>query len=82
VLATSSTAALVGYRVVRQIETLVTDGHASPAEAITALKALAAERGANGIIHLVSERQPGGKCLARGDAVVVRPEEPAEPPPA
>jgi hypothetical protein len=73
ILATSSTGSIAGFDIVRQIEAVYTDGHISPVKAIEVLKAVAAEKGANAIIHLVSERAPAGKCGAHGDAVVVRP---------
>jgi hypothetical protein len=71
IVATSSTAAAPGYRVARQIEAIVTDGHVSPLRAIETLKAVAAQRGANGVINLATERAPTGKYLARGDAVTL-----------
>ncbi|MBP9027535.1 MAG: hypothetical protein KBH81_15480 [Phycisphaerae bacterium] len=73
VIATGSTAVIAGFQVVRQIETLFTEGQRSPAEAVEALKALAARQGANAIINLNSQRLPNGKCTASGDAVIVRP---------
>ncbi|MBI5866055.1 MAG: hypothetical protein HZB38_16425 [Planctomycetes bacterium] len=73
ILATSSTASIAGFEVLRQIEAVFTDGHPSPNRAIDVLKAMAAELGANAIINLSSERLPSGKCLARGDAVLVQP---------
>ena len=73
IIATSSTERVAGYEIVRQIEAVFTDGHATPSEAVEALKALAAERGGNAVINLASERPPSGRCLARGDAVIARP---------
>jgi hypothetical protein len=70
--ATSSTGAIAGYDIVRQIEAVFTDGHLSPAKAVEVLKARAAEKGANAIINLGSERGTTGKYVARGDAVIVR----------
>lgn len=75
ILATSSTAAIAGFALVRQIEAVYTDGHPSPNRAVQVLKALAAEKGANAVINLVGERLPSGKCQAHGDAVIVRPTE-------
>lgn len=72
IVATSSTGAIAGFEIVRQIEAVFTDGHPSPARAVHVLKAIAADRGANAIIQLVTERVAGGKCVARGDAVIVR----------
>ncbi|MBK8914956.1 MAG: hypothetical protein IPM64_10220 [Phycisphaerales bacterium] len=82
VIATSSTGEIVGFEVLRQIETVFTDGHPAPARAAEALKAQAAERGANAIINLAGVRQPNGRYAASGDAVIVRltasgPEKPA-----
>lgn len=73
ILATSSTSDVPGYIIVRQIEAVFTDDHPSPALAVEALKALAASRGANAVIHLRTERALNSRCLARGDAVVLRP---------
>jgi hypothetical protein len=72
ITATSSTGTIAGYEIVRQIEAVFTDGHPSPSQAVEALKAIAAAQGANAVINLGSERPPSGKCLARGDAVVVQ----------
>ncbi len=76
ILATSSTASIAGFDVIRQIEAVFTDGHPSPARAVEMLKAMAAERGANAVINLATERLGSGKCVARGDAVLVRAIEP------
>lgn len=73
ITATSSTGVIAGFEVVRQIEAVFTDGHPTPSQAVEALKAIAAAQGANAIINLSTERPPSGKCLARGDAVVVCP---------
>jgi hypothetical protein len=73
IIATSSTDAIIGFALVRQIEAVFTDGHSTPAQAVLALKAVAAEKGANGIINLHSTRPPAGKCMAYGDAVIVKP---------
>jgi hypothetical protein len=73
IVATGSTAVIAGFQVVRQIEAVFTEGQRSPAEAVEALKALAARKGANAIINLNSERLASGKCAASGDAVLVRP---------
>lgn len=77
IVATSSTASIAGFTIVRQIEAVFTDGHSTPNQAVEALKAAAAEKGANAVINLHSARPPSGKCLAHGDAVVVRPDESA-----
>jgi hypothetical protein len=73
IVATSSTSTVAGFDIIRQIEAVFTDGHISPVKAVEVLKAVAAEKGANAIVNLASERQPSGKCAARGDAVIVRP---------
>ncbi len=72
IIATSSTSSLAGFEVVRQIEAVFTDGAPSPKRAVDVLKAMAAEKGANAIVNLASERQPSGKCSARGDAVIAQ----------
>jgi len=43
-----------------------------------ALKAAAAERGANAILNVKTDRTAAGKCSASGDAIVVAP--PLQPP--
>ncbi|MGE0480154.1 MAG: hypothetical protein AB7Q17_06735 [Phycisphaerae bacterium] len=72
IIATSSTGQITGFELVRQIEAVFTDGHASPSKAAEALKALAAEKGANAIINLAGQRLASGKCAAHGDAVMVK----------
>lgn len=74
ILATSSTPTVAGYKIVRQIEAVFVDGCRAPTEAITALKAAAARRGANAVINLSQQRTAAGKCSAQGDAVVVQAE--------
>ncbi|RMF71244.1 MAG: hypothetical protein D6744_18280 [Planctomycetota bacterium] len=73
IVATSSTDAIAGYRIVRQIEAVFTDNHPNAERAVETLKALAAAKGANALINLAGERTATGKCAARGDAVVVQP---------
>lgn len=73
IVATSTGNRLAGYRIVRQIEAVYEDGHRTPEEAITALKAAAAERGANGLLNVTTERTAAGKCAASADAVQVAP---------
>lgn len=73
IIATSSTQSIVGFEVLRQIEAVFADGYRSQPLAVEALKARAAQQGANAVINLASERVPNGKCAARGDAVIVRP---------
>lgn len=72
IIATSSTRTIAGFSVVRQIEAVFTDGHPTPTKAVETLKALAAQKGANAIINLSNERVPSGKCVAHGDAVIVK----------
>jgi uncharacterized protein YbjQ (UPF0145 family) len=72
IIATSSTDSIAGFEIVRQIEAVFTDGHATPDEAVERLKAAAAERGANAVINLDSARPAAGKWAAHGDAVIVR----------
>ena len=75
IIATSSTGAIAGFEIVRQIEAVFTDGHPTSGEAVEHLKAAAAEKGANAVINLNSAQPPSGKCIAHGDAVIVRPVE-------
>lgn len=84
VVATSSTGTIAGFVIVRQIETVFAEGQRSPADAVEMLKAFAARKGANALINLSGQRLPSGKCVASGDAVIVRPvdEPPPNPPPA
>lgn len=82
IIATSSTPLIAGFTIQRQIEAVFTDGHPSPQKAVDVLKAIAAEKGANAIINLATDRPGTGKCTARGDAVIVKPHEEArETPP-
>jgi hypothetical protein len=73
IIATSSTANIAGYEIERQIDAVFAEGHKSPTEAMVALKSVAALKGANALINVSSDRLGTGKCLARGDAVVVHP---------
>jgi uncharacterized protein YbjQ (UPF0145 family) len=73
IIATSSTPSVAGYSIVRQIEAVFTDGHTSPIKAVEVLKAIAAEKGANAIVNLSTERTSTGKSASRGDAVVIQP---------
>jgi uncharacterized protein YbjQ (UPF0145 family) len=73
ILATSSTKGIVGFAITRQIEAVFVEGQRSPQQAVEMLKARAAEKGANAVINLQSQRLPSGKCVASGDAVIVRP---------
>jgi len=74
IVATSSSSTVAGYKITRQIEAVFVDGCRAPAEAVTALKAAAARRGANAVINLSQQRTAAGKCSAQGDAVVVQAE--------
>lgn len=84
IVATSSTGAVAGYEVVRQIEAVYVEGYRTPADAVTALKAAAARQGGNAIIHLLQGRNNAGRISAQGDAVVIEPtlstRKPPEPP--
>lgn len=73
IIATSSTPTVVGYDLIKQIEAVYVEGHRTPNDAITALKAAGARKGANAIINLSQTRAAGGRCTAQGDAVVIRP---------
>ncbi|NOX59786.1 MAG: hypothetical protein GXP29_13155 [Planctomycetes bacterium] len=73
IVATSSASSLVGYRVVKQIEAVFVDGFRRPEEAVEGLKAVAAMKGANAVIHVRHERIGEGRYAASGDAVVVEP---------
>ena len=72
IIATSSTARIAGYEVLKQIEAVFVEGHRSPDEAARALKIAAGRLGANAIINLSQQRTPAGRCSAQGDSVVVR----------
>ena len=72
IIATSSTEAVAGYRIVQQIEAVFIDGCRTPDDAIAALKASAGRRGANALINLRQQRTAAGRCTAQGDAVVVK----------
>jgi uncharacterized protein YbjQ (UPF0145 family) len=78
IIATSSTAQIAGYRMVRQIEAVFVENHRTSEEAITALKATAARRGANALINLTQQRTTAGRCAAQGDAIYVQPETPPD----
>jgi len=72
ILATSSTARIAGYAIVRQVETLITEARPSSAGAMELLKATAARKGANALINVQTQQTAGGKWVANGDAVVVK----------
>lgn len=80
ILATSSTSSIVGFEIVRQIEAVFVEGLPSPPAAVEQLKAQAAAKGANAVINLEAVRLPSGKCVANGDAVIVRPLQQGSPP--
>lgn len=79
IIATSSTGEIAGFTIKRQIEAVFSDGHPSPQHAIDMLKAIAARKGANAIINVASGRVGGGKCVAQGDAVIVRADDDPSP---
>ncbi|MBX3396961.1 MAG: hypothetical protein KF841_16520 [Phycisphaerae bacterium] len=73
IIATSSTASVAGYEIVRQVEAVFVEGYRTPTDATNALKAVAVRRGANAIINLLQQRSAAGKCAAQGDAVCIEP---------
>ncbi len=73
IVATSTTARLAGFRIVRQVEAVFVEGYRTPDDALTALKAAAADRGANAILNVHTDRTAAGRCTASGDAIVVAP---------
>lgn len=72
IVATSSTARVAGYAIVRQIETVFAEAKPSSAAAVEAVKTLAAQKGANALVNLQSRQLPSGKWSASGDGVVVK----------
>lgn len=81
VVATSTGNRLAGFRIVRQVEAVFVEGFRTPDEALTALKALAVERGANALLNVRTERTTAGRCSASGDAIVAAPIPPGPPDP-
>lgn len=73
IIATSTGGRLAGYRIVRQVEAVFVEGFRSPEDALIALKAEAAQRGANGLLNVRTERTAAGRCTAAADAVVIVP---------
>ena len=73
IVATSSTASIAGFTIVRQIEAVFVDGLRWPEEAIAGLKAVAAMKGANGVINVRHAPSGTGRYSANGDAVVLEP---------
>ncbi len=87
IVATSTGARLAGYHIVRQVEAVFVEGFRTPDDAMIALKADAADRGANAIVNVRTDRTAAGKCTASGDAIIVapltpRPDPRAKSPPA
>lgn len=70
--ATSSTNRIAGFAIVRQIETVFSEGRPSSVTAVELVKAMAAQRGANALINLQTQQAPNGKWYASGDAVIVK----------
>ena len=70
IVATSTGGRLAGFRIVRQVEAVFVEGYRTPEEAVIALKAVAAQRGANALLNVTTDRTPGGRCTASGDAIV------------
>jgi hypothetical protein len=81
VVATSTGNRLAGFRIVRQVEAVFVEGFRTPDEALTALKAMAIERGANALLNVRSERTTAGRCSASGDAILATPIAPGPPDP-
>jgi hypothetical protein len=86
IVATSTSNRLAGYRIVRQVEAVFVEGYRTPEDALIALKSEAAERGANAILNVSTQRTAAGRCTASGDAIVAAPinvpnQRPAPPPP-
>ncbi|GMU24504.1 MAG: hypothetical protein AMXMBFR13_45780 [Phycisphaerae bacterium] len=88
IVATSTGSRLAGFRIVRQVEAVFVEGYRTPEDAVIALKAAAAERGANAILNVHTDRSVAGRCTASGDAIVVAPlvaktpnQRPTSPPP-
>ena len=79
IIATSSGSELVGYRVVRQVEAVFVDGFRRPEEAVEGLKAVAAMKGANALLHVRHEPIGSGRYSASGDAVIIESLEPEIP---
>ena len=75
ILATSSTTQIPGFEIIRQVEAVFSDGQKSAELAVDALKAHAAQKGANAIINLQTRQAPSGKWTAGGDAVMVKVDE-------
>ncbi len=71
-VATSSTTRVAGYAILRQVETIFSDGKPSSVAAVDLVKALAAQKGANALINLQTRQTPAGKWVASGDAVIVK----------
>jgi hypothetical protein len=80
IVATSTSTRLAGYRMVRQVEAVFVEGLRTPDDAIIALKAAAAQRGANAILNVKTDRTAAGKCSASGDAIVIAPLRPGPAP--
>jgi hypothetical protein len=72
IVATSSTARVAGYAIVRQIETVFAEAKPSSTAAVEAVKTLAAAKGANALVNLQSRQLPSGRWSASGDGVVVK----------
>ena len=70
--ATSSTSRIAGFAIVRQIDTVFSEGRPSSQAAVELAKALAAQKGGNAIINLQIQQGPNGKWFASGDTVIVK----------
>lgn len=72
IVATSTTATIVGYEIIEQVEAVYVDGFRKPEDAIEGLKATAAMKGANAVTNVQQQRSSAGICAANGDAVIVQ----------
>ena len=72
IVATSSTARVAGYAIVRQIETVFAEARPTSAAAVETVKTQAAQKGANALVNLQTRQLPNGKWTASGDGVVVK----------
>ncbi len=72
IVASASTGVVAGYEIVEQVEAVFVDGFRRLEDAMEGLKAVAAMKGGNALINVRQQRDPGGKCSASGDAVIVR----------
>ena len=72
IVATSSTASIVGYGIVEQIEAVFVDGFSRPEDALEGLKAAAAMKGGNAVMNVFQKCDAARRYSAHGDVVKVR----------